>query len=344
MRITDTKVSQYFFGQKLLELVALVSVILFTLSPGAILAQPAQQALKAQPNGSSSASKTGILLLAHGGSRAWNAEVNKLAAQVNRTIPVEVAFGMATKRTMQEAIDKLVARGVSEIVAVPLFISSHSSVVTSTQYLLGQRADAPPDLKIFAKMDHTGDMGGDHSMMKMDSSFDPMTPVKSPVPIRMSGALDRHSLVADILLSRAQSISQEPAREVVVLVAHGPVPDDDNAKWLGDMSVLAERMRGTSKFNRIEYLTVRDDADEPLRAQAATELRKVVEQATAGGNKVLIVPLLLSYGGIEEGVKKRLDGLTYVMTNQGLLPDERLAQWVLLMAGSKSDARRSTEK
>ena len=44
---------------------------------------------------------------------------------------------------------------------------------------------------------------------------------------------------------------------------------------------------------------------------------------------VLILYVLLSFGGIEEGVKKRLDGLQYTMTSQALLPDERLTQWVL---------------
>ena len=56
-----------------------------------------------------------------------------------------------------------------------------------------------------------------------------------------------------------------------------------------------------------------------------------VERATAEGNRVLIVPLLLSYGGIEEGIKKRLAGLDYTMSGQ-YPPDERLVRWVLLSA------------
>ena len=336
MRITGTGLSRRFFGKSLLKVFALVGALLFALSQSMTFARSAPQAANERHNRPPGAGQVGILLLAHGGRQGWNDEVNRLASLVNQTAPTEVAFGMATKRTMQQAVDRLVARGVREIVAVPLFVSSHSSVITSTQYLLGQRADAPPDLKVFAGMEHAG--GHDHAAMT-DSSTDPLSPVKSPVPIRMSGALDRSPLVADILLSRAQSISQEPPREVVVLVAHGPVPEDDNEKWLADMAVLAERMRGASRFKRIEYLTVRDDAGEPMRSQASAALRKVVEQATAEGSRVLIVPLLLSYGGIEAGIRKRLDGLTYVMANQGLLPDERLAHWVLSMAGLKSETR-----
>jgi sirohydrochlorin ferrochelatase len=272
--------------------------------------------------------ETGILLLAHGGKQNWNEEVNKIAASVNKTVPVEVAFGMASKRNLQEAVNRLIARGVREIVAVPLFVSSHSSVITATQYLLGLRATAPPELAIYARMSHSHSGGaGDHA--DHSSAEDPSTPVKSPVTIRWSPALDRDPIVAEILLARSRTLSQAPEREVVIVVAHGPVSDEDNSKWLADMGALAEYIQSKSRFKSIEYLTVRDDAPEPVRAQAAAELRRAVERARDGGSRVLIVPLLLSYGGIEEGIKKRLEGLSYVISDQALLPDERLAHWVL---------------
>ncbi|MGD9564050.1 MAG: sirohydrochlorin chelatase [Pyrinomonadaceae bacterium] len=274
---------------------------------------------------------TGVLLLAHGGKETWNEEVRKIAAAVNKTTPVEVAFGMATKRNIQNAADNLVRRGAAEIVAVPLFVSSHSSVITSTEYLLGLRKDAPAALAIFAKMDHGH--GGHDQHTSEDTKLDPTTPINSAVPIRMTPALNRHYLVAEILSSRAAAISREPLKEVVVIVAHGPVSDQENSKWLADMEVLAKQMADKHEFKRIEYLTVRDDAPEAIRSSATGDLRRIAEKAVAEGNSVLIVPLLLSYGGIEEGVKKRLEGIPYRITGQGLLPDERLAQWVIESIG-----------
>jgi sirohydrochlorin ferrochelatase len=58
-------------------------------------------------------------------------------------------------------------------------------------------------------------------------------------------------------------------------------------------------------------------------------LRSVVERNTPQGDRVLLVPLLVSYGGIETGIRKRLDGLAYTMSLQALLPDDRLADWVV---------------
>ena len=80
-------------------------------------------------------------------------------------------------------------------------------------------------------------------------------------------------------------------------------------------------------------LTVRDDAPEPIRSQARAELRALVEDATTAGLQVLVIPHLLSFGGIEEGIRKRLEGLQYRMAPQALLPDDRVLLWVLQSAG-----------
>jgi sirohydrochlorin ferrochelatase len=281
--------------------------------------------------------RPGILLLAHGGALEWNEEVHHVADRTDLDIPTEVAFGMATRSTMQAAIDRLVRRHVTEIIAVPLFVSSHSSVIDSSAYLLGLRAQMPEDLKDFAAMDHGESMGHDgtmdHSTMHdTDATANSMKPIRAPVPIRMVPALDAHPIVADILVDRAASISKDPPHEVVILVAHGPVPEDDNKLWLHDMDILAEQIRGRAQYATIDCLTLRDDADDPVRNAATNQLRQKVAEVTNSGRTALIVPLLLSYGGIEGGLRKRLDGLVYRMPAQALLPDERIVDWVVSTA------------
>lgn len=282
--------------------------------------------------------RVGVLLLAHGGSeQEWNEDVRHVADQVDLSIPTEIAFGMATRSSMQAAVDRLVARKVTEIVAVPLFINSHSSLIDSIAYLLGLRAQAPEDLKLFASMDHAGMSSMSHAAMSDPKQIaDSMEPVHSPVPIRMTAALDHHPIVADMLKDRASSVSRNPAREVVVLVAHGPVADSENNLWLADMKVLAEQMRKKTHYAGIRYLTLRDDADDPVRNAATAQLRQDVTQITEAGNTALVVPLLLSYGGIEGGLRKRLEGLAYRIPSQGLLPDARVVNWVVAMAHSNA--------
>jgi sirohydrochlorin ferrochelatase len=236
---------------------------------------------------------------------------------------------MASRPTIQAAVDRLVARGVTEILAVPLFVSSHSSVVRSTEYLLGLRSEMPPELKIFARMNHgTPAVGHQGHESTGTSAAVNMTPVASSVPIRMGDALNRHPLVAEILASRARAISTTPDTEAVLIVAHGPVPDEDNNRWLEDMTVLAQGVRARATYRSIDVLTIRDDAPVDVRDKATAELRALVTRRIGEGSRVLIVPLLLSYGGIEQGLRKRLDGLDCTMAPQGLMPDERLIAWV----------------
>ncbi len=273
----------------------------------------------------------GILLLAHGGREDWNREVLELAAEVDEERPVEVAFGMANKRAIQDAVNRLAEREVTGIVAVPLFISSHSSVIRATEYLLGKREDAPPQMEAFARMSaRRAEADG-----RTDPDFDWTTPIETSLSVELTGALDAHTTVAEILISRALEVSEAPADEVVVVVAHGPSSEEDNDLWLKNMSVLVERMRGAASFARVDHLTVRDDAPDDVQAKATQELRDVVERGAQEGKSVLIVPLLLSYGGIEKGIRERMEGLDYRMASQGLLPDDRLATWVLAQAGAR---------
>ena len=273
--------------------------------------------------------RTGILLLAHGGAETWNSNVLAIARDVEGAHPVEVAFGMATRANIQGAIDRLTAKGATEIVAVPLFVSSHSSVVRSTEYLLGLRADAPADLARFAKMSH-GPAGGDHASHGAAPAEDGTRPVETRLPVRMTSALNNHALLAAIIADRARSISTAPAKEHVILVAHGPVQDADNALWLADMRGLASQVQG---YAGVDLLSLRDDAQAPVRDAATAQLREMVTRARAKGHDVLIVPVLLSYGGVERGLKTRLEGLDYRLPSQGIAPDARLVEWVRATSG-----------
>ena len=271
--------------------------------------------------------------MAHGGGKDWNEKVSDVAGDVNKELPTEVAFGMADRATLQAGIDKLTARGAKQIVAVPLFISSHSSVIESTKYLLGLRADAPKELADFAMGDMSGvSAAAGHTMPSSNAIPAATQPVKMTVPLRMAPALDHHPITAQILSDRAAAITKDPSRDVLILVAHGPNDDSENAQWLADMATLAKLISAHSSYARIECATLRDDADGPVRDRATADLRERVQAANDAGFHALIVPLLLSYGGIENGLRQRLDGVEHILATQGLLPDSRIAQWVLQSA------------
>jgi hypothetical protein len=90
------------------------------------------------------------------------------------------------------------------------------------------------------------------------------------------------------------------------------------------MASIAGRIGRTERFAAIDYLTLRDDAPKPVRDAATAELRAIVTKRLAEGRRVLVVPLLVSFGGIEKGLRERLDRLAYTMPAAGLVPDDRL--------------------
>jgi hypothetical protein len=194
------------------------------------------------------------------------------------------------------------------------------------------RSEAPPDLALLAKMKHSHSGGADDPHA---AHADPTAPLTPGVPVRMTSALDRHPVVADILVTRARALSRDPSREAVVVVAHGPTRDAENARWLEDMAATAARIHAAIPFRSIDYLTLRDDAPAAVRDAATAVLRAVVSHHTRDGARVLVIPLLMSFGGIEQGIRKRLEGLDVVMADQGLMPDDRLVEWVLAMASAQ---------
>lgn len=275
--------------------------------------------LGAAPAGSP---ETGVLILAHGHKEDWNRQIEELT--VHLPFPTAVAFGMAHKNAIAEGVAVLEAKGVRRIVVVPLYVSSFSPIIRASAYLLGLRQQAPPELEMFNTMSHgLQDPHAGHG----DSGPTDLSPLRSRIPIHMTSALDDHPLVARILLDRAQSISKNPASETVILVAHGPNGDSDNRLCLEKMAGLADFVRDQGGFLKVEAVTMRDDARSEVRQRAVADLRSRVEAASRPGT-ALVVPVLLSRGGIETRLEQCLQGLRYRMPSQFLLPDPRIAEWI----------------
>ncbi len=249
--------------------------------------------------------RVGVLILAHGGSSRWNQAVRKIVREAKLSQPKEIVFGMGMHapevKELQQAIRNLEQRGVARIIAVPLLVSSHSEVMQQYQYLLGARAHGTWEGEI--------------------------KPVAARVPVAITAALDDDPAVVQILLQRAQAISRRPQEERLVLVAHGPVSDEHNAAWLTVMDRIGQQLQRAGGFREVVPVTLRDDAAPEVVARATEQLRAVVQAGSQRG-RVLVVPLLISVGGIEEKISQRLNGLSYVQSEEVLLPHPALAQWI----------------
>ena len=251
------------------------------------------------------AQEIGVLILAHGGTDRWNETVRATVEEARLPYPTAIAFGMGMHleevARIQQALDELNEQGARRVIAIPLLISSTSEVMRQFEYLLGLRPDGHWQ---------------EHAQ-----------PVTLRGPVTLTTALDDDPAVAEVLTERAAAISEQPQQESVVLVAHGPVSEDDDARWLAAMERLGRTVHDRGGFRAVVPVTMRDDASEAVREAATRRMRQVVEEQARGG-RVLVVPLLLANGGIEQKIPKRLEGLPYTLQEQALLPHPKLAQWI----------------
>ena len=239
----------------------------------------------------------GVLVMAHGGGEAWNQTVIAAAAGAEHEGPVVVAFGMAHPVSLQQGVDTLDELGAERLSVVRLFVSGES-FRTDTRYLLGL-SDEEPELPW----------------------------VKAPLEHDLAIATHEDGLmgspeVSDILRTRALELSEEPAGESVLLIAHGMGDDGENDRVLDSMRLAAGRI-AEEGFAEVEVAALREDWEE-ARAAAEATIRSFVETRTAAGGRVLVLPYRLSgFGPYAEVLK----GLDYVPAD-GLLPHEAISRWI----------------
>ncbi len=292
-----------------------------------------------------STQKIGILILAYGGGTTWNKTLQQAVEPIKKTHPVEIAFGMANYVTIFNAIQTLEKKQLNKIVVIQLFISSHSPLIEQNEYLLGKRSDLPTGpMPMMQHIEEYKSLMG----IEVDDAESPnshnshghykmympehLQPIPHTAEIILTPALDDHPWVAQILHERIQELSSNPAEETIILVAHGPISEDYNRKWIKTMESLSQKIQQKQKisgpaYKQIFCLTVRDDAPKPVYEQATSHLRAITRQAGAE-SKAIVIPLFLSPGGREKSVAQRLKGLNFEWNAKTLLPDPRLEDYL----------------
>ena len=253
----------------------------------------------------------GVLLMAHGGSDAWNSAVAEAVTPISQRVPTAVAFGMADPLTLRASLDSLREEGVDRVAVVRMFISGQS-FLDQTKYFLGLSESAPERLFLMGR-----------------SAQDPT----AREPLRHGMEIVTHDdglmvspVVGDIVLERAMARSTDLGQESVLIIAHGMGDEGENDRVLEAMRVAAARV-GEAGFGDVRVATLREDWAE-ARVEAERSLRDYVTRETASGRRVIVLPFRLSGFGPYAEV---LQGLDY-LPGESLLPHSRIADWVSAIA------------
>ncbi|HMB90009.1 MAG TPA: hypothetical protein VKP65_04125 [Rhodothermales bacterium] len=254
----------------------------------------------------------GLMVMAHGGSEAWDAAVETAVAPLRADMPTALAFGMADPTTLQAAVTDLEKQEVECIAVVRLFASAQS-FLHQTEYLLGLREEQP---RFF--ISH----GAHHQNDGKPATPSPI-PVKATIKLSQKGLLDAPEM-GTILADRALEMSNRSGNESVLILAHGPGDDAENEAWLRKLNGLADSVRATGLFTAVEVHTLREDWPEK-RAIAEQRIRAFVKKGSKHDGRVLVIPFrLFGFGPYE----KVLEGLPYEATGTGLLPSTKITEWI----------------
>lgn len=267
-----------------------------------------------EPQAPADPNRVGTLLVAHGGDSVWNSHVHETARTVRTGGPVEVSFLMgpeATHRRFQDAVARLEAAGAKRIVVVPLLVSSHSGHFEQIRYLTRQTDS----------LDEVMQMHLHHAGIERPASS---------VPITVAPALDGAVEMAKVLAERAAAAASRPAEQALLLLGHGPNSAEDYAAWMKSLRPVADSVRVWAGFLDVRVGLLREDAPSPVRAEAVRGIRDLIElQRQVTGREVLVVPVLLSRGGIARSrVEADLAGLPVRYTGDALLPHPAMARWI----------------
>ncbi|WP_079914125.1 sirohydrochlorin chelatase [Paenibacillus sp. 32352] len=242
--------------------------------------------------------KHGILVISHGSrSEEWVRLVDEavLAMHVPANVPVYSSFlEIVEGRLIQDGITALEMQGVTDIVVIPLFVSSGSTHIDEISYALGVKKEPvlPTD----------------------------MLPFDIKARVHFTSPIDDDPDIAAILYEKLKPLSVDPSQEIVLLVGHGSVEKGFFEPWQDGMRKLAMRIQALGGFDEVDTAMLLPD-------QIPSKLNKWSE--CKPHHTVLAAPLFLSEGYFtNEVIPSRMQGYTYKYNGRALLPHPLLTRWM----------------
>jgi sirohydrochlorin ferrochelatase len=206
---------------------------------------------------------------------------------------------MVEGRSIQDGIRQLEGKGVSRILAVPLFVSSGSTHIQEIRQMLG----LPQEIALEAQI----------------------SPLHIQAEIEMVSPMDDHPLILEIIEKRIEEMSSTPKEEVLMLVGHGSRLPDYALLWESMMERMAKHLQIKWGFKKVMGVTLLPD-------QLADCLKRHL------ADRVVIVPLFLSEGYFTKKViPSRISGTNYIYNGKTYLPDALVSQWIEAAVMEKRD-------
>lgn len=267
--------------------------------------------------------KTALVIIAHGSpSKTWNKNVLDLYDQINATIQkkgknpfeeIRIAFMEMNEPSIATVIQELEKSGVNKIYVQPLFIapSGHS------------RFDIPAILGVYYEKDKVNEL-----------KEEGISIVKSTLQVTIGPELSYGDVLPQIILDRVKELSINPKEEGVILLAHGA--EGFEPIWEKLSRETGSVISAGTSINKFDYTFV--EVGQSFMTKGIPTILKMAGKT----KRTIVVGLYLAMDvermsqncSISTGMMKlesqKMLGISNIsFSKKGLLPDSRIAEWIV---------------
>lgn len=163
--------------------------------------------------------KKGIWIIAHGSNKNnWVADIDSTISEVTTDFPLITSFLEEVEgRTIEDGIKSFKSLNISEILVLPLFVSSGSNHIFEIKEILSK----------YSKQFY----------------------------FTYSSCLDDHQYVIGHIIKLAQELSVNPEKETLFLISHGSSEISGQLKWEAVLNNIIDELKVKTEYREIKYAT-----------------------------------------------------------------------------------------
>lgn len=250
-------------------------------------------------------SNYGVLIISHGSKdEKWVKQVDEAIAPLKQlySIPIEPAFlELVPGRLIQDGIDRLEALGITEMVVIPLFISSGSSHIEE----LHQAFHVQPA-----------------SREKEQSSH--VTPYHIRANVKFGTPMDASPYVVDILYEHFVRLQSNAEDQVALIIGHGSRIPGCYDIWEQVLQQIGASLQAKGSANGSLQMVKTAMLTPNQVPEKLAEIQMQMPHA-----RPIVLPLFLSEGYFTKvAIPDRLQGHSVRYDGRTLLPNARITQWL----------------
>jgi len=254
------------------------------------------------PISKESTSKNGLLILAHGYGHDGDVELYESMKVFEDDYVTSLGLGMSmmTSKHIACSINEMTHESIDNIFVVPVSSTPFNTLVRQWKYIF---------------------------KLENDYSYSNVEQIHSN-KIKFLEPISDSIYAKKIVLDYANEISLDQNKEVIIIIAHGPVETDDNIKQLKLMNNIGHYILSNSSFADVQSFTLQDDASKVVRDQNVESIKAFIKKSNQDGKRVLMVSNLMSGKGIQKNIESDFAGFNYTFNSKGLLVHPLFKEWI----------------